>query len=451
LTTLDARRSRGLVRVLRILVPALVSTWLAPAAAGSALCDVAAAHAGVESRSGRLTETQAELGRQAADPAFRSARPTLHAAEPPEMRGRHRGKHVVILGSESDLGRGLSGWVKVVDIVKDLVGPETGIHIYDPKLQQPGGARPQYNETVLASLSDIPPDSIVIQLTPNKYHVPMMEELAKNPNVTGIYTEKPIGLDSSQMRRVKAVADTAGKTMVLGDHELFVMPALYKAMGLKVPGHEYVDISSVPPGPFREALEAGRPLLGEIKHVKGVHHELGNIEGRQGLRTRGEGGVMLDLYVHFLNGLGVLGMKPVRYSSVRLKQADRVDGRTELKPMPREGAAAEDYANLKGRMSNGATFEFDVQQFAEARESRLELTDVLGRRLVLHRDSHTVEVFDGDLLVGTLRHDVNVYWGMMDYALSYMGRRSGGTMFLPEQTDAISAIEAANAAYTPPE
>jgi predicted dehydrogenase len=340
--------------------------------------------------------------------------------------------------------------VKVVDIVKDLVGPETEIYVYDPKLEQPDGPRPQRNERKLDSLNDIPPHSIVIQLTPNKYHVPTMEELARNPNVEGIYTEKPIGLSSGEMQRVRQVAEHGGKTMVLGDHELFVMPALYAAMGLKVPGGEYVHIKSDPTGAIKQALDSGRPLLGPIKHVVGVHHELGNIAGRQGLRTRGQGGVLLDLYVHFLNGIGVLGLKPNHYDHVDLKLARNANGATEFSPLPREGKEAEDYANLKGTMDNGATFEFDLKQFADARDSRLELTDVNGRRIVLHRDDHTVDIYEGDRLVGSIGHDVNVYWGMMNYALSYMGQRSGGTMFLPEQTDAIATIEAANRAYAPP-
>jgi predicted dehydrogenase len=361
---------------------------------------------------------------------------------PREWQGVHANKNIVVLGSQSDLARGLTGWVKVVEILKYLT-KKTGIYDFDPKLNDPkSGQNPLRGEIKLENYAnEMPPNAHVVLLTPNRFHVPQIIELSQHPNVAAIYCEKPAGLTTSDMQKLLLLSHQKKKPVVLGDHEYLVMAPIYRLLNTKNPFANYAQISDDPQGKIAQHFRSGTPILGPITRVEGVHRELGNIENRHGLRVKGQGGVILDLGVHFFNALSLIDLVPSSYRNVALSE----NANGKFIPLTKDSANAEDLAVMSGQMSNGAEFSFELQQFSPKRESWLSLSDDRNNYVILDRDHRVAKVFKGGEYIGAINQPVGVYHGMMNHFLTH-ARDDDNIQLVRHHTDVINAIEEAKRA-----
>lgn len=375
---------------------------------------------------------------------------------PEEFTGRFRGRKLGILGD----GDWYHGWLSVEFRLNKLADAEgKNRFIFDPKyLNESGlvdervirnhGRNPQTIGEVVRSPDDFPDSTRAFILSPNRFHVSSLVELVDNPNVNSIYMEKPPAINRAQLERLARTLAQAHKPVFFGDHYLYKATGLLKLMGKESIHTDALDLRFDSKGVLARALRGDAPVLGPLKSVEAVTTFRGAenlLDGRDWLEKASlGGGVLLDLAVHQLNVLHLLGLEFEAIESAQRKVRPNGVGvpRGTFVPLDPKSDLAEDYALVQGRLEGGIPITLKVAQFEKQHVNRLSLSDVHGRKAILDYATRTVQIFEEETLIGELRCEADPVLLMMDHALHYFDSQDTEPMFYHEQKASIEVIEA---------
>jgi len=403
--------------------------------------------------------TQTRLAKQATSQRFQISVAHPENQFPDEFAGRHTGTPITALG-DGDWYHGWNSMEYRLNRMTDTQGKTRSL--FDPKYLKDGvvdleavkaaGRDPAKIGNVLGSLDDVPPDTRALVLSPNRFHTAQIEQLARNPNVKGIYVEKPMGINLTDLKKLDSVVASSGKAMYFGDHYVMASGAMTALMGKQMPFKNLVRITHDPTGKLASALQDGKSVLGEIRSIEGrtIYEGSDNLLTSRGWLQKASmgGGVMLDLQVHLNNVLSNLGFSAERIDDVvRMVRPDAPGTPRGVFEALKPGSdLAEDFARVQGSMTGGAKFDLTVAQFEKNPENVLKLTDKSGHSLAVDFETRKVAYRGPDgTLLGEAEMAGDPVMLTMDHALNYFDSGDTVPMFYQEQRKSIELIEAAKA------
>jgi hypothetical protein len=371
---------------------------------------------------------------------------------PEEFKGKHRNSSVVIIGAGNLYKRYSGGLSRVLHhLLETKVG---NIRIYDPKYLGTTGIMNMRSDSLIdpvtSSLNAIKKDSVALILSPNQFHLSQIKALANNPNIKGIYCEKPMVINQSELVQLDKVLKTTDKPVCFGDHYYFKKLALLSLMGVPVPYKNLLDIElDETNGKISECMEKSKPILGKITSIKARKIENGSptLLNRTWLQNKAGGGVLLDLGVHIFDVNNLLGLNVKNIDSVDLKKYPFVGRIDKSKGVFREMGSqeVEDYARITGTATGGAKFDYEMTAYGLENTDYLLLEDENNFKLRIPSDNaRAIEYLDNNnKVIGRVSMKVNNYMLIFDHILSYFNSKKDNTspLFYNEQKDSILLIE----------
>jgi predicted dehydrogenase len=386
--------------------------------------------------------------------------PTAHADNlfPPELKGKFAGTNLIAVGD----GDWYHGWDSVeyrLNLLTDDGGKTR--EVFDPRYLTDGkpdlekvraaGRDPEKIGKLVTSLDATDVRGNALVLSPNRFHVQQIEQLVKNPNVTGVYVEKPMATNLEELKKLDGLVAAAGKPMYFGDHYVFAAAPLFALMGKALPGENLVQITSDPTGRLKAALDSGQPLLHGVKAIDAKTEFPGddNLLKRSWLQKASlAGGVQLDLQVHLENVIHQLGFEESKLDSVERKVRPAGEGvpRGTFVPIDPKADQAEDFAHVKATLEGGAKLNLEVAQYVPTTDNHVTLTGDDGCQLKMDLESRVVQYLGADgAVLGEAKLAADPVLLMMNHALGYFASGDKQPVFYEEQRASIRAIEAAKA------
>lgn len=349
----------------------------------------------------------------------------VHNRLPVEMAATFPQQKILVLG----VGDLYAGFLSVETAMNHLTGGTDHRYLYDPQRKPNAG-------TWVNTLDEIPDGAAAFILTPNRFHLEQLRELSQKKNLKGIYVEKPVVISKAELAQLDEVVRNSKVPIYFGDHYLGVALPLLVAQGQPNAYSSQVRVVRDPTGKLAQAIQSGKPVLGKITKVSAKVLELGQgLEKRTGyFSKKAGGGVLLDLQIHLSNLAGKMGLD---ISRVTKKELTPFHAATE------PSDAAEERARFSGVLPNGGTFDFEVGQFAAARQNYFELTDDTGHKLILDLNMRTVSYRGphGEDL-GMLAGPIDPYVQTVHQALRFFESATGNQTYNYElQRAATAAIE----------
>lgn len=321
--------------------------------------------------------------------------------------------------------------------------------------------------TIMRSPDDVPDDAIGFIFSPNQWHDDQLDALLKSPSTKAVYVEKPMAIDRKELQRVDELTRLSTKKIYFGDHYLFAGIGLFALMGKHMPYKNLLTAHGELSGELSKAVESAAPLLRNIERIEARSVFIGHetlINGRPWLEQANlGGGVLLDLQVHLSDVFHALGfeIRKLRHVECRLRppgleyKGGEKDPTLGLyKPLEKDknnladgkNKLAEDRAFIQGETTSGATFVFEVGQFAESKDraNYFQVTDENEKTLKLYFDHpYKVEYIDKqNKVIGSLEQKADAVLLMMHHALSYFHSNEDNIpMFYHEQRASIDFIE----------
>jgi len=313
-----------------------------------------------------------------------------------------------------------------------------GIHeflIFSPSYQ--GGGK-------LINLEDAPSDSLVLILSPNKFH---LEQALICLNIgLPFYMEKPLAIDQAEIDRfTDAFSGRQLAKCCCGDYYFF------KALPLLA---FFLSDWRLKAEPWLSALPP-RGVFGDVVRVEGrlfeSGHDLrGTLEHRAWLtKVASGGGMLLDLMVHFTNIFLLLGYSFDKLSSCALYK--NIDGQLGCFTPLDSDAICEDRAEVRGFLNGHIPFSFEVSKYAERQDRWLKFHDRDNRQLVMRFDLHnTLEIIspNSDEPKAEICLRVDPYLLTMSEALHFLLTPGPpARLYFEEQAASICLIEKMKTLY----
>lgn len=290
---------------------------------------------------------------------------------PVEFADRYSEQYAVILGAGQ-------AYRKYAEPALNFLGIKDRV-IYDPDPQR------VHDEEAKIIPSDIAADKIAFILSPNNFHASQALDFL-NRNIR-FYVEKPVAIKSSEIDQLDAAVAKAKEPSYYGDYYFFKALGLLSLMGIEMPFKEHLKIEQDYGHALRNAMDTGKPLLGNIRKIEASLLEgegsAGTIQGREWLGDIKQGGGMLfDLMVHLTNIAGMLDLSVDTIDKVYL--GTRTDERGKYNPLSLYNwDTAEDFAQVQGKTSNSIPIKFAVGKYAKAHDRYVLLEDAIGAQLKL--------------------------------------------------------------------
>jgi len=367
---------------------------------------------------------------------------------PVEFKGTLENTNIVVIGA-GDL---YEGYLNLCEKLHFLLGKNSRLSIYDPKFfctQIKSDV--SSGDVYIRSFDEIQKDSIALILSPNKFHVEQLCELTDNRNIKGIYCEKPMAINKSDLRILDNLINKTQKPVYFGDFFYYKALGLLSLTGIPMPYKNLLHIEyDETNGLIADAVNNSVSVLGKIirtegRLVKSGHPSLLN---RRWIDNKAEGGgVLLDLFVHLLNLTNLMGLNIDTIERTEIKKYLHAGLIDAPKGLFRElqSHEVEDYAHVVGKMQNGAEFDFKCAQHEIKKANYLLLEDENHNKLKvsLSRTDRSVEYRDkSDKILARINLNVSPYLIMMHHALNYLSlSENTAPFFYKEQHESIMQIE----------
>jgi predicted dehydrogenase len=392
------------------------------------------------------------------------------AAFPKEFESVFPDAALAIIGA----GDWVFGWSSVdkrLDHLTDGTGRTR--YVYAPELVREDGSEnraaldelcrryrldPSVFGTIMQSPDHVPDGAIAFIFSPNDRHDDQLEALLRSPKTLAVYVEKPMAINGDELKRVDSLTRQHAKKIYFGDHYLFASIGLFALMGKHMPYKNLLTAHGELSGELSQAVTSGAPVLNNITRIDAraifVGHE--NLLNRRGWLEYADqgGGVLLDLQVHLSNLFHALGfqVEEICHVECRVRPSwlnDDIETRLALglyRQRVKNEELAEDRAFMYGRTTSGATFVFEVAQFAEQKDQAnyFQVSDSEGKSLKLYFDHpYKVELLDSQKnVLGKIEQKADAVLLMMHHALSYIHfDEDNEPLFYDEQRASIDFIE----------
>lgn len=342
-----------------------------------------------------------------------------------------------IYGAGGDLYNGHLGVKAAIERlfkIKNISG-------YDPNSQR----LREYGYKVVDGEYDVS-DSSIFCLSPSKYHAAQILDALKNgkaKGIKGVYVEKPMCTSPEQLKEIEKALKESEIPLYCGDHYFFSNMAGLRLMGVDMPYAERVKIAfdNSRNKKFTECINGAKAYFDpeDIKCVVTKMNEYGSDEllKRVWLQSKPKGGgILLDLQLHALDLLNIMGLKTTKITSVYglkypfVGEAIANEERHLSKSLrgifrPIEAGEVEDRILMTGIINDKTMATFECSQFMPRGEKYITIEGHNGQKinLLISSGERKVQLLDeNNEVLAEASTEGKPYDLMMEHAQSYFSK-----------------------------